>query len=90
MGILRPIPRVTSHELGHGLGLPLRQATTNLMASGTTGTLFNDEELTVARAKAKEMKGALTLPEAEQAADAAEKAGEQDRAKALRDALGGA
>jgi hypothetical protein len=89
-GIDEPIPRVTSHELGHGLGLPHRQATTNLMASGTTGTLFNDEELMVARAKAKEMKGALTLPEAEQAADAAEKAGEQERAKALRDALGGA
>jgi hypothetical protein len=89
-GIDEPIPRVTSHELGHALGLPHRQARTNLMASGTTGTSFNEEEVTIARGKAKEMKGALTLPEAEQAAEAAEKAGEKERDKALRDALRGA
>ena len=37
-GIDEPLPRVTSHELGHALGLPHRQDTTNLIASGTTGT----------------------------------------------------
>jgi hypothetical protein len=88
-GIDEPIPRVTSHELGHALGLPHRQARTNLMASGTTGTSFNEEETAIARGKAKEVKGALTLTQAEQAAEAAEKAGEQERTKALRDALQG-
>ena len=89
-GIDEPIPRVTSHELGHALGLPHRQATTNLMASGTTGTLFNEEEIATARAKAKEVKGAMTFQEAEQVAETAEKAGESERAKALRKAMDGA
>ncbi len=89
-GIDEPIPRVTSHELGHALGLPHRQATTNLMASGTTGTRLNEEEIATARDKAKGMKGVLTLPEAEQAAEAAEKGGEADQGKSLRQALKGA
>lgn len=89
-GIDEPIPRVTSHEIGHALGLPHRQARTNLMASGTTGTSFNDVEVTTAREKAKEMKGAMTLREAEQAAEVAEKAGDQERAKPLREVLRGA
>lgn len=48
-GIDEPIPRVTSHELGHGLGLPHRQDRFNLMASGTTGTLLNTNEIAKAR-----------------------------------------
>ena len=44
-GIDEPIPRVTAHELGHALGLPHRQARTNLLASGTTGTGLNAEEV---------------------------------------------
>jgi hypothetical protein len=44
-GIDEPLPRVTSHELGHGMGLPHRQAITNLMASGTTGTSLNTAEV---------------------------------------------
>ncbi|MEO8352202.1 MAG: alpha/beta fold hydrolase [Chthoniobacteraceae bacterium] len=48
-GIDEPIPRVTSHELGHGLGLPHRQNRTNLMASGTTGISLNDPEIQRAR-----------------------------------------
>jgi lipoprotein-anchoring transpeptidase ErfK/SrfK len=51
-GIDEPLPRVTAHELGHGLGLPHRQATFNLMASGTTGTLLNADEVATARAAA--------------------------------------
>ena len=54
-GIDEPIPRVSSHELGHALGLPHRQATTNLMASGTTGTWLNDEEISRARNTARKL-----------------------------------
>jgi hypothetical protein len=59
-GIDEPVPRVTSHELGHALGLPHRQNRTNLMASGTTGTLLNEAEVKVAREKALKVRGAMT------------------------------
>ncbi len=52
-GIDEPIPRVTSHEIGHALGLAHRQDTTNLMASGRTGFSLNDAEIKTAREKAK-------------------------------------
>lgn len=51
-GIDEPLPRVTSHELGHGLGLPHRQERLNLMASGTTGTLLNENEINTTRENA--------------------------------------
>jgi hypothetical protein len=88
-GIDEPIPRVTSHEVGHALGLPHRQDQTNLMASGTTGTTFNEAEVKTARATARGMKGVMTTADAERAADAAEKAGDSAAAKSLRDALAG-
>ncbi len=62
-GIDEPIPRVTAHELGHALGLPHRQARTNLLASGTTGTSLNADEVETARSKAKSMPGTLTFAE---------------------------
>src|SRR5205085_11620810 len=52
-GIDEPLPRVTSHELGHGLDLPHRQNRTNLMQSGTTGTTLNTDEVKTARARAE-------------------------------------
>lgn len=48
-GIDEPLPRVSAHELGHGMGLPHRQDTTNLMASGTTGTSLNGAEIETVR-----------------------------------------
>src|SRR5438552_3575991 len=52
-GIDEPLPRVSSHELGHAFGLPHRQDTTNLMASGTTGTWLNGEEIKQVRETAR-------------------------------------
>jgi len=52
-GLDEPLPRVTSHEIGHALGLPHRQDMTNLMASGTTGFLLSEAEIALARVKAK-------------------------------------
>lgn len=48
-GVDEPLPRVTSHEIGHAFGLPHRQDTINLMASGTTGWSLNDDEITRVR-----------------------------------------
>jgi hypothetical protein len=53
-GLDEPLPRVTSHELGHALGLKHRQNNTNLMQSGTTGFSLNETEITTARIKAQE------------------------------------
>ena len=80
-GIDEPIPRVTSHELGHALGLPHRQNRTNLMASGTTGILLNEAEVKVAREKALKVKGAVPYP------DCAQGAGANERRKRWADAV---
>lgn len=53
-GIDEPLPRVTSHEIGHALGLKHRQHSTNLMQSGTTGFSLNEEEIAIARKKAQQ------------------------------------
>ena len=52
-GLDEPIPRVTSHEIGHALSLSHRQDRTNLMASGMTGFSLNDTEIAAARERAK-------------------------------------
>ena len=73
-GIDEPVPRVTGHELGHALGLPHRQNRTNLMASGTTGTLLNEAEVKVAREKALKTKGAMRYDECVKKAEGDERA----------------
>lgn len=75
-GIDEPIPRVTAHELGHALGLPHRQARTNLLASGTTGTILNAHEVEAARKTARTIDGIKTVAELKAAAAAAETAHE--------------
>ena len=57
-----PLPRVSSHELGHAFSLPHRQAVTNLMASGTTGTVLNAVEIAQARAAARKFDWIETAP----------------------------
>src|SRR5688572_25495049 len=59
-GVDEPIPRVTSHEIGHALGLGHRQDTINLMASGTTGWSLNDAEIEQVRAWAAKQEWVLS------------------------------
>lgn len=62
-GLDEPLPRVTSHEIGHALGLAHRQDRTNLMQSGTTGFSLNEAEIATAREKAEaRMKQAQSPP----------------------------
>ena len=68
-GIDEPLPRVTAHELGHALGLPHRQARTNLLASGTTGTSINAAEIANAREIARKTPGAMTMDDLSKAID---------------------
>ncbi len=83
-GIDEPLPRVTSHELGHAMGLPHRQDVTNLMASGTTGTLINQAEVEIVRGRVRKMEGAMTM-----AAIEAKAKGDGKEAEALRRGLEG-
>jgi hypothetical protein len=87
-GIDEPIPRVTAHELGHALGLSHRQDRTNLLASGTTGTLLNTKEVETVRKKAREIEGVKTVAELKAAAAEAETSGDLARARTLWTWLG--
>ncbi len=82
-GIDEPLPRVTAHELGHALSLPHRQDRTNLLASGTTGTLLNTDEVERARNGARKISGVLTLDELQAAAEEATQNGDAARARRL-------
>ena len=53
--------RTTAHEIGHQLRLPHRQDMFNLMASGTTGWTFNQQEIDRMRKAAVEKFGAKEL-----------------------------
>ncbi len=82
-GIDEPLPRVTAHELGHALGLSHRQNRTNLLASGTTGTLLNAVEVAEARARAPRWKGTRTVADLRRAAEEAASRGEREHARRL-------
>ena len=82
-GIHEPLPRVTSHELGHAFNLPHRQNTTNLMASGTTGTWLNEGEIEQARGAARAFNWVETAPDLVKQADALFRAGKLKKAAVL-------
>ena len=83
-GIDEPIPRVTSHEIGHALGAAAPAGHHEPDASGTTGTLLNASEIARARATAGKMAGVMTPAECEAAAVEARKKGDAAAAKQYR------
>lgn len=82
-GIDEPLPRVTSHELGHALSLVHRQDTFNLMASGTTGTALNAAEIRQARESAAKRTWILPAKTWQEKAEALEKDGKCAEALAV-------
>jgi len=80
-----PLPRVLGSTLGQALGLERRrEPETSLMASGTNGVALDAGEVERARRVAKTIKGVMTFAETGQAAEAAQAAGQSDRARRLR------
>jgi hypothetical protein len=86
-GFAEPIPRVTAHELGHGLGLVHRQNVTNLMASSTTGTSLSEAEIKLARATAVGLPWIESASAIRQRADELSAAGRKKEAKIWHDRL---
>lgn len=86
-GIDEPLPRVTAHELGHALGLPHRQARTNLLASGTTGTSLNAHEAEQARSAAKTARGTLDMAGLQKLAEGNADDPRAESARRWRDAI---
>lgn len=80
-GIDEPLPRVSSHELGHAFTLQHRQDVTNHMASGTTGTWMNDAEIKQAREAAKKKEWIQPAWVVEQRAGKLASSGTLDEAK---------
>jgi hypothetical protein len=88
-GIDEPLPRVTSHEIGHALGLPHRQARTNLMASGTTGFSLSDAEIETARHAGYRLSWVERAEAFMNKADALAGAGRKDEARSRYRAIAG-
>jgi len=82
-GIDEPIPRVTSHELGHALTLQHCQTPTHLMFRGTTGTKLDDAEIDQAREAARKFEWIEPAPVTMQKADRLYRANEIQEAKPL-------
>jgi hypothetical protein len=83
-GIDEALPRVTAHEIAHALGLAHRQDETNLLASGTTGTILNTEEVKRARESALGLEAAHRAAELEGLIQDAEKNESRNEARRLR------
>jgi hypothetical protein len=81
-GLDEPLPRVTSHELGHAFGLQHRQNTTNLMASGTTGIELSEKEIQQVRAMATKLQWVLSAVSLAKEADVL--LGENSKKEALQ------
>lgn len=79
-GIDEPLPRVTSHELGHAMGLPHRQDTTNLMASGTTGISLNEAEIETVRSTVSALSWTASATAFRKQADALARSGNRSAA----------
>lgn len=86
-GIDEPLPRVSAHELGHGMGLPHRQDTINLMASGTTGTGLNEAEIDTVRKRLAGLNWVETPDACLKAADTLQAAGKRAEALSRYNAL---
>jgi hypothetical protein len=82
-GIDEPLPRVTSHELGHAFTLVHRQDTFNLMASGTTGTSLSEAEIRQARENAAKRPWILPAAVWKEKAEAMEKEGKAAEAMVI-------
>ena len=82
-GVDEPIPRVTSHELGHALTLKHRQNVTNLLASGTSGWTFNEQEIKQARNAANKTQWIQSAVSILNRADLAFQSGEKAKAREL-------
>ena len=82
-GIDEPIPRVTSHELGHALTLQHCQTPTHLMFRGTTGTQLDESEIQQAREAARRFEWIEPATVMMQKADQLYRANKIQEAKAL-------
>jgi hypothetical protein len=83
-GIDEPIPRVLAFSFGRALGLqPRREPRTSLLSPGTNGINLDTGEVEQAGKVARTIKGVLTIADARKAADAAQKAGQDEQARKL-------
>src|SRR5438045_4190279 len=77
-GIDEPLPRVSSHELGHALSLQHHTNILHLLASRTTGTNLDAAEIHQARAAAEKFPWIEPAPSVLRRADDFDREGKQD------------
>jgi len=82
-GIDEPLPRVSSHELGHALSLQHHTNVLHLLASRTTGTNLDTVEIRQARAAAGKFPWIEPAPSVLKRAEDFDRAGEHEKARGL-------